>query len=73
MHLVIAALFLVGGAIGVEFVGGAYVGIHGGWTFAYGIMTVIEESFEMIGVLFFIVAILDYIKLDKLDVVFSFK
>ena len=72
-HLVIAALFLVGGAIGVEFVGGAYVGIHGGWTFAYGIMTVIEESFEMIGVLFFIVAILDYIRLDKLDVVFSFK
>lgn len=73
MYLVIAALFLVGGAIGVEFVGGAYVGIHGGWTFTYGIMTIIEETFEMIGVLFFIIAILDYIKLDKMDVVFSFK
>ncbi len=73
IYLVIAALFLVGGAIGVEFVGGAYVGITGGWSLEYGIMTIIEESFEMLGILFFIIAILDYIKLDKLDVVFSFK
>ena len=73
LYLVIATLFLVGGAIGVEFIGGAYLDIHGDWTFTYGIMTIIEEAFEMIGILFFIIAILDYIKLDKMDVVFSFK
>lgn len=72
-YLVMAALFLVGGAVGVEFVGGAYLDVHGEWTLTYGIMTIIEETFEMIGVLFFIVAILDFIKLDKMDVVFSFK
>jgi hypothetical protein len=73
LYLVIAAFFLVVGAVGIEFIGGAYLDVHGDWTLAYGIMTIIEESFEMIGVLFFIIAILDYIKLDKLDVVFSFK
>lgn len=71
MYLVIAAFFLVGGAIGVEVLGGTYY--YGDWNLTYGVMTLIEETFEMIGVLFFIIAILDYIKLDKLDVVFSFK
>ena len=71
MYLVIATFFLVGGAIGVEVLGGTYY--FGEWNPTYAVMTLIEETFEMIGVLFFIIAILDYIKLDKLDVVFSFK
>ncbi|KPK71443.1 hypothetical protein AMJ87_07260 [candidate division WOR_3 bacterium SM23_60] len=70
-YLVIAAFFLVGGAIGVEVLGGTYY--YGEWNPTYGAMTLIEEAFEMIGVLFFVVAMLDYIKLDKMDVVFSFK
>lgn len=59
---IFAAIIYVGGALGVELVGGAYAESHGLFTFTYNIITTIEESMEMFGLIIFIHALLNYMK-----------
>ena len=53
----------IGGAIGFEMVGGFYVELHGEDVF-YALITMCEESMEMIGILIFVYALASYIDLE---------
>lgn len=56
----VAAVVYIGGALGVELLEGYYAELHGeGLTFH--LLVTIEEAFEMIGVVLFINALLDYL------------
>jgi len=65
---VLSASVFVAGAIGGEFIGGYWCESYGVDNLAYGIITMFEESFEMIGVLIFIHALLSYLSSDVSDV-----
>ncbi len=63
-----AALF-IGGAIGFEMVGGMLAAENGETDLAYSLAVAFEEYFEMMGVVIFIYALLDYNKGQKTTVV----
>lgn len=57
----IAAGLFLGGAIGMELVGGHYIELYGRRDPAYIISVIVEESLEMAGVIVFIHALLKYL------------
>ena len=58
---IIAGTMYVGGAIGMEMIGGYHVEAYGRATPMYSLITTIEESLEMFGIAVFIYALLSYI------------
>ena len=59
--LVAAGLTFVGGAMGIELVGGAYQAARVGESMAYQLIVTVEETLEMVGASLFVYALLDYI------------
>jgi hypothetical protein len=57
----VAATLFIGGALGLEFVGGRYAELHGHGNLTYSMIATVEESLEMAGVIVFIYALLKYI------------
>lgn len=60
--MVVSALVYVGGALLVEMPEGAYAEIYGQNTFLFHLFTVVEESFEMMGLSLFSYALLVYVR-----------
>jgi hypothetical protein len=69
---VVAATLLIGGAIGIELVGGRYAELHGSEHLTYSMIVTLEESLEMAGVIVFIYALLKYIADNYKEVQFRF-
>jgi len=67
MFLLSGAIF-VAGAIGGEFVGGYWYESHGVDNLTYAVITMFEESLEMIGIVIFIYALLSYLGSELSDV-----
>jgi hypothetical protein len=61
-RLMVAATVYVGGAIGGELVEGWYVATQHYDDFVFSIMSTIEESLELAGVILLIRALLDYVE-----------
>jgi hypothetical protein len=57
----IAGAIYVGGALGMEMVGGYYADFYGLQNMMFAILTTIEEFLEMLGIVVFIYALLSYI------------
>ena len=72
---ILSGVIYVGGAIGVEMIGGYHSEMYGENNFAYGIITTVEESLEMMGILVFIYSLLFYLQnyLEKINLSISFK
>ncbi|MFA5260315.1 MAG: hypothetical protein WC450_03710 [Candidatus Omnitrophota bacterium] len=70
--LMAAALYF-GGCIGCELIGGNYADLHGQKNLIFGMMTTVEESLEMAGVIIFIWGLLVYIADNYREVLFSFR
>jgi hypothetical protein len=58
---VLAAAVFVGGALGVEMIGGNYAATHGVDNLTYNMISSVEETMEMSGLVIFIHAMLQYI------------
>lgn len=56
----VAAILYIGGAIGIELIGSRHAELHGYENWAYSMIVTIEESFEMVGLIVFIGALLNY-------------
>lgn len=59
--IVLAATLYLGGAIGMELIGGRYAHLHGMENLTYSMLATVEESLEMTGAIIFIHALLNYI------------
>ena len=57
----IAGIIYVGGAVGMEMVGGEYRTLHGVENFHYAMLANLEEFLEMAGIIVFIYALLAYL------------
>jgi len=70
----LAGIIYIGGALGVEVIGDYYLATtFGNRNFLYGMIVTVEESFEMVGIILFISALLDYIVMNTSNVCLSFK
>lgn len=67
-----AALFYVGGALGMEMVASNYVSQFGSGNFLYGLMVIIEESLEVFGQVVFFYALANYMVARWKSVVIGF-
>jgi uncharacterized membrane protein len=65
--LVSAGLYL-GGALGMEMLGGWYREAHGYAGLGYALMTTVEESLEMLGSIYFIRSLLHYLRSQAADI-----
>ena len=70
----IAGAVYVGGAVGMEAIGSnIFVTNWGKKTMAYRLWATLEESFEMLGLIIFFYALLNYVAQNMPEVVFSVK
>ena len=71
---ILAGFVYVGGALGMELVGG-YLADTSGYNTVYGLASSIEEILEMLGIVIFIHGLLSYVQsqLQELNFSFSFK
>jgi hypothetical protein len=69
----ISAFLYLGGAIGIENIGGYYTENHGENTLSYSMIANFEESLEMAGVILFIWALLMYISEKYKEVRFQIR
>lgn len=67
LFLLSGAIF-VGGAIGGEFIGGYWYESYGVDNLTYALITMFEESFEMVGIVMFIYGLLCYLGTELSDV-----
>ena len=58
----VAALVYLGGALGVELIGGRYAEAHGTWNLTYSMITTVEEGMEKFGSVIFVDALLRYLE-----------
>ncbi|MBC3539178.1 hypothetical protein ACFSC6_05670 [Rufibacter sediminis] len=65
ISFVVSGLVVVFGALGVEMIGEYLIGIYGKYSFPYKAATTFEESFEMLGIIYFIKALIDYLETKK--------
>lgn len=63
-----AGLIYVGGALGIEMIGGWYVAQYEDRTFTYELLVTVEEVMEKTGVLLFVYALLEYIRAHGIEV-----
>ena len=68
-----SALIYLSGAIGIELIGGYFSSVYGENNLSYGLITSLEESLEMLGVIFFINVLCGYIKdiVSRVEFVFN--
>lgn len=70
----IAGTVYVGGAVGMEAIGSNIFYTHQGHkTMAYNLWATVEESFEMLGLIIFFYALLNYVAQNMPKIVFSVK
>ncbi|MCP4292082.1 MAG: hypothetical protein GY780_09660 [bacterium] len=69
---VLAAALFVGGAIGMELVGGGFDEAHGYDNLSYNLISTVEESMEMVGLIVFIRALFEHLGLMTGSVLFRF-
>ncbi len=60
LYFVSSGTLYLAGALGVEMLGGKYISSPGAEELTYTIIYTLEESLEMVGIAFFIYALLDY-------------
>jgi hypothetical protein len=72
VNFIVAGVVYVGGALGVELIGGRYREMQG-INFTYKMIATVEESLEMLGVVMFIRALLLYLSESYKEVQLRFK
>jgi hypothetical protein len=68
-----AAIIYVGGTLGGELIGGRHADLYGIQNLTYSFITTVEETLEMIGMVLFIYALLEYISSNMQEVRLYFR
>ena len=70
---IIAGIIYLTGLIGIEMPGGYYAELHGVTNLTYSLITTLEESLEMLGLILFIRALLDYLSAHFSEITINFQ
>jgi len=68
-----AASLYLGGAVGMELLGGWYHEQYRGDMVSYRFLVMVEESLEMTGIVVFVYSLLDYMRANAYEVLFCFR
>jgi hypothetical protein len=71
-RIALSGMVYVGGALGMELLGGWYYQLYRGSGIGYAILVTVEETLEMSGLVLFIFALFDYIATELKEVRFQF-
>ncbi|OKH19434.1 hypothetical protein NIES208_02670 [[Limnothrix rosea] IAM M-220] len=63
--IILAASIFLSGAIGTELIGGYFFALYGSNNFSYSMITTVEESLEMAGVILFIRGLMMFIQMSQ--------
>ncbi|NES81321.1 MAG: hypothetical protein F6K10_07860 [Moorea sp. SIO2B7] len=66
-HFTLAAILYIGGALGMEMLGGHYAEIEGQQHLTYTLIATAEEVMEMMGIIVFMYGLLNYLKISRQD------
>ena len=73
ISFIIAGLIYITGLLGIEMLGGYYYELHAGESLTYSLITTLEESLEMLGLILFIRALLDYLSVHFSEISINFQ
>ena len=73
ISFIIAGLIYLTGLLGIEMLGGYYYELHAGESLTYSLITTLEESLEMLGLILFIRALLDYLSVHFSEISINIK
>lgn len=74
VSFIVAATCYLSGCIGFELIGGYYDELHGGFnSLTYNLISTVEESLEMTGLIIFIYALLEYLAATCHKIIFRFQ
>ena len=73
INFIIAAIIYITGLIGIEMLGGHYHELHGRENLTYSLISTLEESLEMLGLILFIRALLDYLSVHFSEISINIK
>ena len=69
----IAGIIYLSGLLGIEMLGGYYHELHGNENLTYSLISTLEESLEMLGLILFIRALLDYLSTHFSEITIIFQ
>ena len=72
-NFIIAGIIYLTGLLGIEMLGGYYYELHAGENLTYSLITTLEESLEMLGLILFIRALLDYLSAHFSEITINFQ
>lgn len=73
INFIIAGIIYLTGLLGIEMLGGYYYELHAGENLTYSLITTLEESLEMLGLILFIRALLDYLSAHFSEITINFQ
>lgn len=73
LRFLAAAILYIGGAIGLELLEGRHAELYGRANWAYKMMTIVEETLEVAGLIVFIWALLKFLARNYKEVRFRFE
>ena len=73
VNFIIAGIIYLTGLLGIEMLGGYYYELHAGENLTYSLISTLEESLEMLGLILFIRALLDYLSAHFSEITINFQ
>ena len=73
INFIIAGIIYLTGLLGIEMLGGYYHELHGNENLTYSLISTLEESLEMLGLILFIRALLDYLSAHFSEITINFQ
>ena len=73
VSFIIAGIIYLTGLLGIEMLGGGYHELHGNENLTYSLISTLEESLEMLGLILFIRALLDYLSAHFSEITINFQ
>jgi len=73
INFIIAGIIYLTGLLGIEMLGGYYHELHGNENLTYSLISTLEESLEMLGLILFIRALLNYLSAHFSEITINFQ
>ena len=73
INFIIAGIIYLTGLLGIEMLGGYYHELHGNENLTYSLVSTLEESLEMLGLILFIRALLNYLSAHFSEITINFQ
>jgi hypothetical protein len=68
---IFSGIVYLSGTVGMEIIDGLYANAYGDQNLFYFLLTTLEETLEIVGIMFFLYSLMSYINYLKLSILFN--